>query len=83
MVLKRRSIFVAMKDVPTMLRKEEYVLDMVLKRRLAVIKDVPIRYRLEDYATNTERRGRLAVTRDAPNMLLGEGFAGVMVLRIR
>ena len=73
------------KDVPNMLSREEYVLNMVLRSSSAVTTDVPTMSRMEEYAGATEGRivlrNILAATKDAPTMLPMEEYVLNMVPR--
>ena len=44
-----------MKDVPILQGREEFVLGMVQKSRLAAMKDAPIKQGKEEYVPNTEQ----------------------------
>ena len=64
---KRRGIFVAMKDVPIMLLKEEFVRDMVPKLRFfAAMKDAPIKHRMEEFVSDMVPKLRFAAMKDVP-----------------
>ena len=64
---------------------EEYVSDMVLKLRLAVLKNVPIGHLREEFVRGTVHRGqkRLAAIKDVQIASLEEEFVEGMVLRER
>ena len=65
---------VVMRGVPTMYRKEEFVLDMVPRRRerLAVMKDVPNMHRRKEYVLDMVQRLRLVAMRNVPTSLSRE-----------
>jgi hypothetical protein len=50
----------ALRDVPTMFRKEEFALRMALRRNDAVIMDVPIMSKREEYASLMAQQGSIS-----------------------
>ena len=75
-----RGISVAMRDVPIMHRKGEYVEGME-QRRLAATKDVPIYQGMEGSVSSMVHHGQrsIAAIKDAPTKLSTE--AGPMEVR--
>ena len=76
----RRREFVShvqLKGVTTMLSREEYVLNMVLRSSSAVTTDVPTLSRMEEYAGATEGRIvlRNVAMKNAPTLLFKEEYA--------
>ena len=73
-MVQRRSN-AAMKDVPTMYRKEEYVPNME-RRDIVAMKDVPSKCRMEEFVSGMVHhgQGRLVPIKDVPPLQSEEGY---------
>ena len=69
-----------MRDVPVLLRREEYVSNMVPRGRLVAIKVVPTKHRREESVIDMEQ-GKNAATKDVPTLQSREGYASDTVRR--
>ena len=72
-----------MRDVPTTLSMEEYVVGVVQKLRNAVMKDVPRMQRQEECVSGMEQQLRGVVMKDAPILFSKEEFVSDMVQNLR
>ena len=87
-MVPRRNVFVEgvlLRDVPVLLRREEYVSNMAQSKRstLVVMKDEQTKFRKEECANDMVQRLRLVVMMDVRTKLSKEGYASSTVQRLR
>ena len=88
LMVPRRNVFVEgvlLRDVPVLLRREEYVSNMAQSKRstLVVMKDEQTKFRKEECANDMVQRLRLVVMMDVRTKLSKEGYASSTVQRLR